>query len=392
MKKFLSVLICLILFTSVLSACMVRKTQDENKEIPIPEATPTIAPGETPEATPEATPEVVPDATSEPTPEPTPAPTPVPTASANDLALMETLLIGASADTKEAEVANWTDEEFIDVMYSKLNNSVGDPLFESLGLTYSFDDGTLKFDLKQIQALAKNMFNREIPLTANAMYAYVSGESFCIMPADGFMTKLEVQSAEAIGQYTVAKGVIAEYGGTNGIAGLFEATLQKNDQYPLGYTVVSLKSFSSNPRTDLTVTASSTLKDNKFSYAPENVLDNDLATAWVEGVTGLGQGQWIKLSTKDNSKMNLSSISFALGYQDPKDFELLYENSAPTKIRVECENGFSKDVEFHSYDDVVIFDSVQKTSWVKITILEASEGTKFDDTCISEIRVYEFNN
>lgn len=109
---------------------------------------------------------------------------------------------------------------------------------------------------------------------------------------------------------------------------------------------------------------------------------------WIEGVHGVGINEWIKLETTDGSKMTVSAIEFSLGYQ--KNNQLLQNNGWPNKVLIECESGYTQEEEFYTCynSDVVALDQPQTTGWIIVTILEATSGAKYDDTCISEICVY----
>ena len=57
---------------------------------------------------------------------------------------------------------------------------------------------------------------------------------------------------------------------------------------------------------------------------------------------------------------------------------------------IEFENGYKQEFEFYAHEEpnVALLDKAQTASSVKITILEAGMGSKYDDTCISEISLY----
>jgi len=136
----------------------------------------------------------------------------------------------------------------------------------------------------------------------------------------------------------------------------------------------------------LTATASSCLVEDVASHKASNVLDNNLKTAWVENASGVGVGEWIQLSTKDGSGILVTDITFSLGFQATS--QLLEENGWPTRVLLECAGGYEQEITFGAYDNMIELDEPVETSWIRITILEAEAGTKFEDTCICEIKVY----
>ncbi len=152
------------------------------------------------------------------------------------------------------------------------------------------------------------------------------------------------------------------------------------------------------------VTASSTLGNH---YQAMNIIDKKVETAWVEGVKGSGKGEWVKLKL-DAEKISHSSTPFSIrtigiipGYA--KSQKTWYENNRVKKMLVVIytpasatqENEwvalrlFLKDVNKLQLFEIPIdyiaynFDPMTKTVWFKIE--DVYPGTKYDDTCISEI-------
>lgn len=393
MKKTIFILLSIVLCLNLFCACMFFDFNLLDDVIPNhqPDFTlQTKAPSNEIPSTPSATLSAL--QTAEPiisTPSPSPfKPKEIPTP--KDFENIEVVLAGTPDNSTYIDTSKWSNDDIIDATYGKLIY-ISD--WDQFGFNYLVtDDGYVKFELSQIKELVKNTFGVDLPSSSSLKYAYIEGAYFVIMPADGYGVNFEVQSIELTDQTAVAKGAIVGYGGENSLHGFFEAGLKRSPESKFGYTLVYLKTSKSGPTINLNATASSTLIEQNYSHLPQNVLDNNLSTAWVEGVSGLGEGQWIKIATNDNSKMNLSVIEFDLGYQAPESPDLLDKNSMPSKIHIECENGYTQIVEFYSYNDIAVLDSVQETSWVKFTILEVAKGIEFDDTCISEIRLFEFNN
>ena len=155
------------------------------------------------------------------------------------------------------------------------------------------------------------------------------------------------------------------------------------------------------PKSKIRVHASSTLKGK---YAAENVLDDDFSTAWVEGKPGIGKGEWIEFACDGYS---LEAIAILPGYW--KSEATLKENSAPTRVLLEIdavERDFNKSVNTRDTIDIRLLPYFKLANTnvagavtilkdfgegdihpyrIRITILEATTGTKYDDTCISEV-------
>jgi len=136
-----------------------------------------------------------------------------------------------------------------------------------------------------------------------------------------------------------------------------------------------------------TVMASSTLEPNTQKYVAENCYDANFETAWVEGVSGYGLAEWIELSAI--TSQDVGYISIANGYQ--KSFETYEENGKLAKYRVDFSDGryFIADAKYafepFSQEHIQLVDPI-KTNTVRITILDILPGTKYEDTCISEVR------
>lgn len=144
-------------------------------------------------------------------------------------------------------------------------------------------------------------------------------------------------------------------------------------------------------------------------YSVKNLVDRNPATAWVEGKSGMGEGDYIEFELDD---ITLNRIGIINGY---KKSEYLYNaNSRVKKVRLEVDSivknidtgefesvdhiekfvefsdrGFydgNTDLLFHCTD----FKNIDKNSTrlvrkIKFTILEVYKGYKYDDTCISEV-------
>lgn len=148
------------------------------------------------------------------------------------------------------------------------------------------------------------------------------------------------------------------------------------------------------------------------SYSPENLTDMNFSTAWVEGQKGLGTGEWIEINFKPTL---LGAIVLLNGYN--KSEKTYTENGHVTQVLLELERKkfdthtdttyevISQKIsldkpEFHSINNRNFWINAQKiadfgdpwlpTRRVKLTILDAKPGTKFDDICISDILICEY--
>lgn len=303
---------------------------------------------------------------------------------------LEALLIGIPREPSCSETQDWSDEEICSAIYCKLlwddfSNSK-DSYLHNMDLDYHTDNSNWYFDVEQIQALTMDTLGREFPLDIHYDYIYSTQDQVVIMPASGASTALSIQAITHHGNKIIAVGTAVDNALYSEFAGYFMAVLEENPDSIYGYTLCSMEKIPGNQYFGLMgASASSALQQISISCEAENVLDGDLSTAWVEGVSGVGIQQWIRLETVNGSRLELSDIQFTMGYH--KTPELLEKNGWPYRIRIECEDGYQQEAVLNDYIDVVHLDKPVFTSWIKITILDAYEGSKFDDTCITEIQL-----
>lgn len=153
----------------------------------------------------------------------------------------------------------------------------------------------------------------------------------------------------------------------------------------------------------ITSKTSSTLK----GYSSTNLFDKTPYTAWVEGVNGDGFNEWVTVKL-DAEKHSPSSTPFTIhwigiipGYaKSQKTWEennrvksallVIYSPGAPRWPYVVCR------LKFKDYNGLQVFhlsnelaapnmDPMAKTLW--LVIEEVYKGTKYSDTCISEMVV-----
>ncbi len=307
-------------------------------------------------------------------------------------------VMGGLTRKSTGTVKNWSDEMVQEVIAYKCmwddGQVYGKHFFARNDLEFEFENGKITYDLADIQTVTRGMLGRDFPTTSSDIVT-VSGNKVTITRADGVMENMSIDSCVKSGDKIVATGdidlcdpFISLYEGMHG--GYFEAVFKENPSSIYGYTLISFKRFVSNQGfDDLVATASSELTESTVTHSAKNAIDNNIKTAWVEGVQGVGKNQWIKLEQKDGSNFTVVSIEFVLGYH--KSDEHLTMNGKPTKLLIECDDGYK---ETYSTDkNFSIFNLREKvdTKWVKITILDAVAGTKFQDTCISEINIIGFD-
>ena len=139
---------------------------------------------------------------------------------------------------------------------------------------------------------------------------------------------------------------------------------------------------------DCNIVASSTLStQGVVNYLAKNIQDDDPTTAWVEGDSEYGIGEYIEIK----KAVVLTSLSIYNGYQkSPKSF---IENSRVKTLRV-SENGIDRCIIRLKDEMGGQSISVEKLGLklnhgeilkIRFTIMEVYPGTKFKDVAISEL-------
>lgn len=132
---------------------------------------------------------------------------------------------------------------------------------------------------------------------------------------------------------------------------------------------------------EINITVSSYLNIN---YTGENIIDDNLKTAWVEGATGNGINEWIRFNFTKN--VIITGFDIIIGYT--KSNKLFYENNRVNEILLILSDGteeryFFKDDKNWQYRLV----PANTCNSMKIQILDIYKGTKYTDTCIGEIKI-----
>ena len=135
--------------------------------------------------------------------------------------------------------------------------------------------------------------------------------------------------------------------------------------------------------------ASSVLDGNEAKYGAEKILDKNPQTAWSEGAEGYGINEWIQIE-RDGST-NLSEILISNGIQQSPQ---IYDNNGSLKrFRLDFSEGqyiyYEVDEDKNASKHIrIIFDRPISTNFIRLTILDVFEGSKYEDTCITDIVAY----
>lgn len=143
----------------------------------------------------------------------------------------------------------------------------------------------------------------------------------------------------------------------------------------------------SNPITWDNVYASSHLVQKSMNYKVENVVDNNPSTAWIEGVSDDGIGQFIQFSS--NNTFRVDKIDIINGFS--KNQKTYMKNNRVKKVIIEFSDKSQQVYELE--DNNMEYQTIDiggiNTNSVKVIIQEVyTNGRLYKDTCISEISVY----
>jgi hypothetical protein len=123
---------------------------------------------------------------------------------------------------------------------------------------------------------------------------------------------------------------------------------------------------------------------NTVYYGPRNLFDEDRSTAWAEGAAGAGDREWVLLSWP--AERSLRGIRLVNGYA--KSSALFAKNGRVQRVRLTFSDGQSTllAVGDGPESQMLSLASPVRARWVKIEIVAAVRGEKYNDTAISELQ------
>lgn len=124
-------------------------------------------------------------------------------------------------------------------------------------------------------------------------------------------------------------------------------------------------------------------------YSIENLTDKDTSTAWVEGMENYGQGETISFEPIRDTPV-ITSIVIHNGFQKSK--ELLDKNSQPKSLDLIINGDQVGTINLNQAKEVgdcteYTLEKPIKADSMYLRIADVYQGTKYSDTCISEIAV-----
>ena len=139
------------------------------------------------------------------------------------------------------------------------------------------------------------------------------------------------------------------------------------------------------------VSASSMLPAGRGgTYHPYAAIDGLPETAWAEGVAGPGLREWVLLTFPGTIEVHSVGLDGGLD----RDADVFSANNRIKQVTLEFSSGETLSVPFQDVRGIQNIPLVRalgsniKTDWIKIVIEDVFEGTRYDDTCLSEIEVW----
>jgi VWFA-related protein len=134
------------------------------------------------------------------------------------------------------------------------------------------------------------------------------------------------------------------------------------------------------------ITVSSQLIENNRpsdAYQAKHLADGKDSTCWAEGADGPGVGEWVQFGF--DAPKTLKAMKIIAGYS--KTPAVYQANNRVKKLMLVFSDGISQTVNLadqYGFQRILI-DRDKPSRFVKLVIMEVYKGSRYNDTCISEI-------
>lgn len=125
----------------------------------------------------------------------------------------------------------------------------------------------------------------------------------------------------------------------------------------------------------------------KDFFGPRKTMDNDWATCWAEGIEGEGLNEWIKLVWLTQEIPTHAGV--VPGWAKSK---ARWKNNPRIKTaEIQLSNGLIQTAHFEDRMALQFVELRNQTpaEWMKLVIKELYKGERFEDTSISEIKIFK---
>lgn len=292
------------------------------------------------------------------------------------------------------------NEEKLDLAYSVLYYGARD--LEQINSIRKYDqvNGYFAYDKEDFEKCMKDFCNVEI-LTWNDEFGMMldGGNTVLVRYGDGapWINCCESEIYENENFYLLqACAMESSNGDTDRVFQYYlDLLFYKNPDSAFGVTMCYVNTRAYEQLVEYVETSSNLAPYKGKTYGGENLIDLDWNTAWVEGVDGVGAGEKIELYLKGAQKVH--GILVSAGYEASE--ELYHNNGRPSMLQVDFGNGVVLSEPENGFEDGLYvgpggyfvaypLEEAVETDCIVVTIMDAVQGEKYDDTCISEIMVY----
>lgn len=188
-------------------------------------------------------------------------------------------------------------------------------------------------------------------------------------------------------------------GGNIDFLGYADILFRKNADSRYGVTLLYGRYRDRKIKISYVETSSELPSSGSRTYSGMNLIDDDYTTIWSEGVPGTGLGETITLHL--DKEQPVFGVLICNGYET--SYEQYINNGMLTDVDVDFGKGiYAKGHDLEGYGSEgytaqnladmnkskVELDEPVITDTIIITITGAKKGERYDDTCVSEIRVY----
>src|SRR5680860_849023 len=125
------------------------------------------------------------------------------------------------------------------------------------------------------------------------------------------------------------------------------------------------------------------------TYGPENMLDSNMATAWNEGASGPGDGEWVRFHFSE--PVVITRLEIANRYQ--KDLPRFQGNGRIRLLRIQTGEGApltAKLADSLGYQSVGLSTNALATTELTLTIVSVYPGDNWEDAAISGLKIYGY--
>lgn len=148
--------------------------------------------------------------------------------------------------------------------------------------------------------------------------------------------------------------------------------------------------FTVENQTFTTVMASSYISEKRAKGSTERAFDGSPDTCWQDGVTGYGKGEWLLAYNSDGSAVKVSEVTVYNGYQNEQyntnKKDMYLRNSRVSEFTLEFDDGSTESFRLKDEKGPQTFTfNERETCFIRFTLRDVYKGTKYKDTCLSEI-------